>query len=52
MWSSPRPHPALLMSPSTKWTYMITADMPLEGISEVPGVNMAYWRTQKVLVGA
>ena len=46
MWSSPRPHPTLLVSPSTKWTYMITVDMSPEGISEVPGVNIAYWRTE------
>jgi hypothetical protein len=40
------PHPALLVSPSTKWTYAVTADMPFVGISEGPGVNIAYWRSQ------
>ena len=42
MRGRPQPHPALLVSPCTKWTYAVTADMPFVGISEVSGVNIAY----------
>ena len=43
---SPRAHPILLLSSNMKWTYAITVDMPIMGISEGPGVNIAYWRSQ------
>jgi hypothetical protein len=46
MRGSPRPQPALLVSPSTKWTHAVTAEMPIVGISEGPGVNIAYSRAQ------
>jgi len=42
MQGSPRPHPTLLVSSNTKWTYAVTVDMPIVGISEGPGVNIAY----------
>ena len=45
MRGSPRPHPSLLVSSNMKWTYTVTADMPIVGISEGPGVTVAYSRS-------
>ena len=45
MRGSPVPHPALLVSSNKKWTYAATAYMPIVGISEGPGVNIAYSRS-------
>ena len=42
---SQRPQPTLLVSTNTKWTYTVTADMPIVGISEGPGVNIVYLRS-------
>ena len=48
MRGSPVPHPALLVTSNVKWTYAVTADMPIVGISEGPGVNIAYSNTASV----
>ena len=45
MRGSPRPNPTQLVSSGTKWTYAVTVDMPIVGISEGPGVNIAYSRS-------
>ena len=37
MRGSKRAHLALLVSLNTKWTYAVTANMPVLGISEGPG---------------
>jgi len=36
------PHPALLVFSNTEWTHVVTVDISLVGISEGPGVNIAY----------
>jgi len=46
MRGSPRSHPALLVSSSTNGTYAVTAEMPFVCISEAPGMDIAYWRSQ------
>ena len=46
MRGGPRPHPALLVSSCTKWVYAVMVDTSIVGISEGPGVNIAYWRSQ------
>jgi len=40
------PHPALLVFIDTKWTYAITAGKFIIGISEGPGVDVAYLEVQ------
>ena len=45
MRGSLRPHPTLLVSSITKWAYAVTADTPIVGIPEGPGVNIAYSRS-------
>ena len=45
MRGSTRAHPALLVFSNTTWVYVVTADMPIVGISEGPGVNVANWRS-------
>ena len=44
MRGSPRAHPTLLVSPSTKRTYAVMMGVSTMRISEAPGVNIAYWR--------
>ena len=41
-----RPHPAMLMPTSTKWSYALKVDVSTVRISEAPEVNIAYWRFQ------
>ena len=43
--SSKRPQLALLVFSNTKWTYAVKVGMSLVGISEDPGVNIAYRRS-------
>ena len=45
MRGSPIPHPALLVLSNTKWVCAVTVDISLVGISEGPGVNIAYRRS-------
>jgi len=45
MRGSKRPHPALLMSPSTNWTYAVTVDIFFVGISDGSGMNIVYRRS-------
>jgi len=45
MRGSPRPHPALIVSLRTKWTYAARGDMPIVCISEGLRVNIVYWRS-------
>ena len=45
MRSSKRPHPAMILSSNTKWAYAAAVDIPDGGISEGPGVNIAYSRS-------
>ena len=42
MRGSPLPHTTLLVSSCTKSMYALTVDIPFVGISEGPGVNIAY----------
>ena len=45
MRRSKRPHPAMLLSPNTKWAYAVALDMPVGGISEGLGISIAYSRS-------
>ena len=45
MRGSKTPHPTLIVFSNTKWAYTSTVDMSIVGISEGPGVNIAYRRS-------